>query len=155
MGNSAKRDAAAAETAERYRKALELRKAGATYDQIAAQLGYSAKAAARHAVQAAIKEIIREPAEEVIQLELSRLDAMLLGCWTKAKSGDVHCIDRALRIMERRASYLGIDAPKRSSTEMAGELKVTDGAHEQLLARIARLAAAAGTGEGDPGADGD
>lgn len=118
MGNSVKRDVRSAEASERHRKALELRKAGATYEQIASQLNYAGKSAARAAVQNAIKEIIREPAEEMLQLELSRLDAMLLGVWTKAKSGDPAAIDRAIRIMDRRSAYLGLDAPKRS--ELSG-----------------------------------
>jgi hypothetical protein len=112
MANSAKRDKRAADRAELQKKALELRKAGASNDQIAQQLGMCNRAAAWKLVQSALHEIIREPAEDVLALEISRLDAMLLGCWTKAKSGDPHAIDRALRIMDRRASYLGLDAPK-------------------------------------------
>lgn len=153
MGTSAKRDIRTAEIAEKHRKALELRKAGATYDQISSQLGYANRSVAWQAVRKAIADIVREPAEEVLTLELARLDALLLGCWSKAKSGDTQAIDRALRIMERRAAYLGIDAPKKTATEFGGELKVTDGAHEQLLDRLTRLAAAAAAGESDPKPD--
>ncbi len=120
MGNSAKRDARTAERAEQQRKALELRKAGANHDQIAQQLKVANRSVAWKLVQDAIHEIIREPAEEVLQLELARLDAMLLGVWTKAKGGDSHAIDRALRIMDRRAAYLGLDAPKRNEHSGVG-----------------------------------
>lgn len=151
--SSAKFDAKICDANERTRKALELRKAGATYDQIAAQLGYGNRSNAYRAVKEAIHEIIREPAEEVLQLELARLDALLLGCWQKAKTGDSRAIDRAIRVMERRSAYLGLDAPKKTATALDGSLSVTNGAHDELLARIAALAATAAKGEGDPGAD--
>lgn len=137
------------------RKALELRKAGATHDQIAEQLGVANRSVAWKLVRSAIVEIVREPAEEVLQIELARLDAMLLGCWTKAKSGDPHAIDRALRIMDRRAKYLGLDAPTR--TEHGG---IADGApiaitfSEQFTDDQLRAIAAAadpGGGTSDPG----
>ena len=119
MGNSSKRDRIAAEQNERRRKALELRKAGANYQQIADRLGLANKSMAWQAVHAAIRDIVREPAEAVLTIELARLDALLLGVWTAAKAGDVRAIDRALRIMERRSAYLGLDAPKR--TEHTGK----------------------------------
>lgn len=109
MGNSAKRDTRVADIAERRRKALELRKAGATYEQISDQLGYAGRAKAWQDVREAIKDIVREPAEDVLQIELARLDAMFLGCWAKAKAGDNVTIDRAMKIMERRAKLLGLD----------------------------------------------
>jgi transposase-like protein len=112
--NSAKRDVAAAAYAEKKRKALELRKAGATYEQIAQSIGLADPSNARRTVQAAIKDIYAEPAAEVLAIELARLDAMLLGIYSKAKAGEVSAIDRVLKIMDRRAAYLGIDAPKES-----------------------------------------
>jgi hypothetical protein len=119
MGNSSKRDTRAAGQAEQQRKALELRKAGATYDQIADQLGLANRSVAWKLVKTAIDEITREAAEEVLALELARLDSMLLGLWTKAKAGDPAAVDRALRIMDRRASFLGLDAPKRNEVSGA------------------------------------
>lgn len=112
MKNSAHRDVKRAALNERRRKALELRKAGATYDQIKTQMGYATRASAARDCFAAIRAIIAEPAEEVRQLELQRLDALLLGVWKKAKDGDPAAVDRVLRIMDRRAAYLGLDAPK-------------------------------------------
>lgn len=102
--------------AERRRQALELRKAGATYEQIAAELGIRSKRAAWGIVQTALAEITREPAQAVLDLELSRLDAMLLGLWPTARKGNHGAVDRVLRIMDRRARYLGLDATPDSST---------------------------------------
>lgn len=152
MGNSAKRDARAAEHAEQQRKALELRKAGASYDQIASQLKVSNRSVAWKLVKTAIDDIIREPAEEVLQLELARLDAMLLGVWTDAKGGNAAAIDRALRIMDRRASYLGLDAPKRSEHSGADGtpivFNVSGLTHEQLQLAAADDAADSSGAEG-------
>lgn len=119
MANSAKRDSRAIDVKERTRKALELRKAGASYDQIAEKLGYADGSNVRRAVMGAIEEITEEPAKEVLKLELSRLDAMLLGLYQKAKSGDAAAVDRVIRIMDRRAKYLGLDAPEKS--ELTGK----------------------------------
>lgn len=99
--------------AEKRAKALELRKAGATYDQIARQVGYHNRGNAYRAVHLALKEITAEPATEVIKLELERLDAMLLGLWPAARKGKEAAVDRVLRIMERRAALLGLDAEKK------------------------------------------
>lgn len=96
--------------AERRAKALELRKAGASYEQIADKLGYSNRGNAYRDVDREIKAITAEPAKQVLTLELERLDAMLMGLWSGARSGNQGAVDRVVRIMDRRARYLGLDA---------------------------------------------
>lgn len=105
------------DAAEKRARALDLRKAGATYDQIAQQLGYANRGNAQRAVQTALKEITAEPARDVLTLELERLDAMLLGLWPQARRGNLGAVDRVLRIQERRARLLGLDSPARFSVE--------------------------------------
>lgn len=95
--------------AERQRQALELRKAGLSYDLIARRLNYRSRSGAYKAVQTALKKMLREPADELRQLELERLDAMLLGLWPQAQRGNQGAVDRVLKIMERRAKLLGLD----------------------------------------------
>lgn len=107
---------------ERQRQALELRKAGADYRAIAEKLGYKSPSGAHNAVKNALKTIIKEPAEAVRDLELARLDAMLLAIWPKVRQGNEYAIDRALKIMDRRSAYLGIDAPKESKSTVVHEL---------------------------------
>ena len=111
--SQSKTDQNAIDVAERRRKALELRKAGVGFQEIADQLGYKDASGAYRAIRAALRAIIKEPAEEVLALELARLDAMLAGIWLDARKGNVLKIDRALKIMARRADLLGLDAPKR------------------------------------------
>jgi hypothetical protein len=121
---------------DRKLQALELRKAGATYQAIADQLGYRSVSGAHKAVTAALKATLREPADQLRELELTRLDAMLLPLWRRVQSGDEKAVDRALRIMERRARLLGLDAPSRG--ELSGPdgsplaLDLTGLSHEQL-----------------------
>ena len=104
---------------DRHLKALELRKAGATYRAIAEQLGYAQPRGAHKAVSSALKATLREPAEELRTLELERLDAMALALWRRAQAGDEKAVDRCLRIMERRARLLGLDAA--AKTEVTGK----------------------------------
>jgi hypothetical protein len=118
---------------ERHLRALELRKAGATYETIAGQLGYANASGARKAVASALKATLREPAEELRTLELARLDAMALALWRRVQDGDEKAVDRVLRIMERRARLLGLDAAAR--TELSGA-----GGEPLALAIVARQA---------------
>lgn len=53
-----------------------------------------------------------ETAEQVLQLELGRLDQLLAMCMSKALGGDMKAVDRVLYIMQRRAKYLGLDKPQ-------------------------------------------
>lgn len=135
MGNTAKKDARRMDTAERQRRACELRRSGATYEQIGRALGKD-KNNVRKDVLNAIAAIPREAAEEVLQLELLRLDGLWLGVWPKAKTGDVQAIRAAVAIMDRRAAYLGLDAPTKSELTGKGgaSLNYTALTHEQLVA---------------------
>ena len=99
-----------AQTAIRYREALEARAAGAEYYQIAEMLGISERSA-EELVKRALKATLREPADDVRKLELKRLDMFLQVYMAKALDGHGPSLDRCLAIMERRARLEGIDAP--------------------------------------------
>ncbi len=107
---------------ERQRECLELRKAGLSYQAIADHLGYKSKSTPHDAVMDAIHEIIREPAEDVLALELMRLDELWLPQWAQARKGDPKAMAACVKLMERRAKYLGLDAPtKVENTGKDGE----------------------------------
>jgi len=103
-------------------QALALRKTGATYEQIAAHLGYSNRQSANRAVLRLLAAHEAENVADLRTLENMRLDDLLFAVYKAAKSGDLGAIDRALRIMERRAKLLGLDAPVKQ------EISGTDGA---------------------------
>jgi hypothetical protein len=99
--------------AERQARAITLRKAGLGYAAIAQQCGYAGPSGAYAAVMTALRAVTREPAAELRDLELARLDELLQGLWLDARKGNVQKIDRVLKIMQRRADLLGLDAPRR------------------------------------------
>lgn len=109
--------------AERRARALQLRKEGANFDQIAEELGMS-RSAAHKTVQRAIAELATLAETEVAELralESARLDELHQAVWPQAVAGDLPALDRVIRIMERRARLLGLDAPaKVASTNPEG-----------------------------------
>jgi hypothetical protein len=97
-------------------QAMELRKAGASYDQIARQMGYAQKSGAHHAVMRALKAALQardESAAEMREMEAQRINAYLLGIYQKATHGDPRAIEVALKLSERMAALFGLDAPVR------------------------------------------
>jgi hypothetical protein len=128
---------------DRQLRALTLRKGGASYDEIAAELGYSNRGGAYKAVSSALRETLREPADDVRALELDRLDHMMSAVWPAALCGDIAAQQQVLRLMERRAKYLGLDAPARVDIEarirtVAEELGLDPDAAVAEAARILR-----------------
>lgn len=101
-------------------KAFELRKRGLTYQEISKELGVSS-AAANIAVQrviAEMRELTEKTAEEVIELELRRLDTAHEKVWPGVLRGRSAEITMMLRIMERRSKLLGLDKPSRVKHEV-------------------------------------
>jgi hypothetical protein len=144
------------DTAERDGQAARLRCEGHSYDTIAARLGYCDKAAAYRGVERAILATVAEPAAELRTLELARLDDLWQQAWavmtrthitvSNGRVVELHgqpipdsgptlqAIGRLLRIQERRARLLGLDAPTKVETFSMGAIE----------AEIARLSAELG-----------
>jgi hypothetical protein len=95
---------------ERRAKAVRLRSLRRTYQQIADECGYYDRHSARRAVQEAMSDIIREPTEELISLELMFLDEIMKPMTLKALKGDVQAAVILLRYTERKHRLLGLDA---------------------------------------------
>jgi len=94
----------------RAQAAFELRKAGASYELIAEKLKYKTSKGAESAIRRVLKDKYDpEDVEDVVMMELARLDALQLIAWRRAKEGDLSAMDRILKIMERRSQYLGLD----------------------------------------------
>lgn len=134
---------------DKQRQALELRMAGATFRQIADQLGYKGPQGAQFAVEAALDKTIREPADRLRELDARRLDSLLLTYWPMAKGGNMDALDRVLRILQRRAKLLGLDLPvvdpSRTDIDVAVRVDVS-AVNAQLIAKMERMA---GPPEGD------
>ena len=109
---------------DRHIQALELRKAGVSYQRIAEALGFNSPQAAWKAVNSALKKTVQEPADEVRKLEVERLDAAAQAIYPSVKQGQYGAIDRWLKIMERRAKLLGLDMPTKLDLNNSGVTKV-------------------------------
>jgi hypothetical protein len=155
-----------ADTARRDAEAAQLRACGASYQHIADQLNFANRSAARKAVQRALADTVREPAEEVRQIQLAQLDRLTREALKVLERTHIHvsqgrvvksddgvpleddapvlnAIDRLLKIQERRAKLLGLDAPS----------KVEVLSLDAIDAEISRLSAELGRSEaGTPGA---
>jgi hypothetical protein len=103
---------------DRINQGIRLRKAGLTYDQIAAQLNWHSRQAAHAAITGALAAERRESVDELRVVEDLRLDDMLRAIYAEALKGGFGAIDRVLKIMERRSKLWGLDAPVR--TEVSG-----------------------------------
>ena len=100
---------------QRGQQAISLRMAGATVKQIADQLGFANESGAYKTIMRELEQTAQdmgESTEAVRQLELKRLDQMQFPIWPLVIAGDQGAIGTALRIQERRANLLGLDAPK-------------------------------------------
>lgn len=98
-------------TIQRRTKAVQLRAAGLTWEEVAQKSGFSSKQAAQKSVMDLLKAKQSQAAEDYKIFELERLDQMTMGLAPKAFKGDPRSVDSMLRIMERRARYLGLDVP--------------------------------------------
>jgi hypothetical protein len=96
-------------------RAVQLRSGGASYEQIAEALNYKQRSAAYKAVVRGIRrefEQYTESVEMTRSISVQRLDKMLFSIWPDARAGDPAAIDRVLRLEQRRAALLGLDAPR-------------------------------------------
>ncbi|MCW6003890.1 hypothetical protein K1W54_04740 [Micromonospora sp. CPCC 205371] len=157
------------QTAERRAKAVQMRLEGADYPTIAATLGYSDQAAAHKDITRAMEAAVtrQHSAVEVLrQEELMRLDLLWAEVWAVLKrehvtvsngrlvrGEDGHplrddgpvlaAVDRLVRILERRAKYLGLDAPQKHEVLT---LDAIDRAIQELNAELGETAAGEASG---------
>ncbi len=101
-------------------EALKMRIAGRSYADIAEALDYASRGSAHKAVATALRKTLQEPADEVRSLEIERLDELLMSIWQYRMKPDY--LDRVLKIMERRAKLLGLDAPTKQDLTSNGEM---------------------------------
>jgi hypothetical protein len=137
-------------------RVLELRRAGLTWQRIAEQVGYADHTGAYAAYKRAIKRTQQQPADELREAEIDRLDRLQLAVWPRAMNGDNSSIVTILRIMERRAKLLGLDMP----VKIAQDVTVWEGGESidravrdlaELLRQNAATSASESAMAGDPG----
>ncbi len=147
---------------ERRQKVLDMRLLGASLRRIADKIGVSHETV-RNDLQKALEELSeteRAKAEHLRGLELQRLDVALNAIGSKVLEGDLGAIDRWLKISERRARLLGLDAPDASNIHVTGSA-LTEMSNDELRRIVAARQKAlesgdnggASAGAGDDGED--
>lgn len=99
---------------------LKLRIEGKSYNEIAEETG-SDYTTCRKAVKEALAHAVSELAEEVRQIEVHRLDAIIAVHWPHRE--EPRHAEIILKTMDRRAKYLGLDVPNQDLNEIAGSLR--------------------------------
>lgn len=115
---------------ERQAQALELRKAGMTFQEIADALKFKSAAGAGNAVRSAIDRLGLEAAKDVVIMDLARLDEYMKRCTAQLRThNDLSQIDRLLRIMDKKHQILGITTETfREEQARASNVSVTNNA---------------------------
>jgi hypothetical protein len=101
------------ELVDKETKVLELRRAGLTWQRISEETGYADATGAYAAYKRVIKRTQQQPADELREQEVDRIDRLQLALWPNAMKGSERAILTIVRLMERRAKLLGLDAPTR------------------------------------------
>jgi len=143
------------EVAARRGRVLELRAAGLTYAQIAAQEGHrTAAAAVQDATRAlqARKGVLYEQAGLFVALESERLDGLQRHVETVIAAAEaegdhlmvLRGVDRLVRVSERRGTLLGMDLARVRDKPPAAKPRAADDIDEIAARRAKRRRGAAG-----------
>lgn len=112
-----KRQDSDAQAAERDERIWQLRLLGLSLRQIAAQVGLTHPRVLA-ILERGYRERVHPKVDEARTLELERLDDWMVRLAPAIRNGDDRAISTALRISERRARLLGMDAPTRVQAEV-------------------------------------
>jgi hypothetical protein len=125
------------EAVEKQQRALALRKAGRTWDEIARIVGYSNHSGAIAAVKSAMAKTLQEPADHYRALTLERLTEVIKVYWGDMLNHDLGATDRVLRAMSDMRQLLGLDAPIKEEVSVTG--RIENDYRAELDARIYAL----------------
>lgn len=124
------------ELEERRTEALKYRHNRMTFQQIADELYNGDKGGAYRDVQKALRDMRQDAAEDVRKLELESIDQLERAFMRAALKGDYKAFDRVMAAKERRARYLGLDAPK--DVNLGGDATTVQVVFDQALAEKRR-----------------
>ena len=125
-----------ARTQARTISALALRAEGLSFEAIGQKLNCHRGTAWRRVVaemQAAAYES-KEAADDLLSKEWAITELLLDKAMELVEAGDVNGIRAAIRILDRRARYRGLDAPKKIQAELAASSGFMT--KEQMLAEV-------------------
>ena len=125
---------------KRETQVVELRRTGATWEGIAQVVGYSNAGGAYKAYQRAMARVFEQPVKEMRDAELDRLDRLQRAYWKDAIEGNVRSADFILRVIDKRAKLLGLDAPTKIQAEVVNyDAGVIDAEIERIIRELDEL----------------
>ena len=140
-GSQARRAPNPAQVAEQQESCYELKLAGWSYQRIATETGL-AVGTVHNRIQARIEQRVQPLADELRAIEVDRLDRYLakLDAQIQEDRSLARNVEVAVKVAERRAKLLGIDAPEKVEATVT-EVTQEDIALAELVAE-ARAASA-------------
>lgn len=111
----------------RQAKALELRLAGRTWDEIATELHYADRSGPSRAVDAVLDRHESPSVETVRKLQDARLEALYERTWPDAMAGDEKARDFALKLHDRKVKLHGANMPEKMVVAAAISSQATPG----------------------------
>lgn len=104
---------------EKAYRAYQMRLSGTPWSEIATRLHYQNGSKARYSVELLIKKAAdtadEDRKQEVLELELDRLDALQNAVWGMALSGDIKAVEAVLKVMTHRARILSLGEETRGN----------------------------------------
>ncbi|MCF8786881.1 hypothetical protein [Rhodococcus ruber] len=151
------------EDRERQRRALDLKREGYTWAEVADMVGYASKQSAQRGVERLLDRIEAEDVDLYRAVEGARLDAAWREQWAHLaamnKSGtpaavtaSAAAVSSLVRISERRSKLLGLDAP--TKVDVGSSSIDLDGTVAAIMSALDGESDS-GDGPGDSGAAGD
>lgn len=129
-------------TQEKSYQAYNLKMAGLSMSEIAERLEYPSANAVVMAIRAHIQEDARGQTSEfrqnLLQMELDRLDFMLSRIWPQIEHGDLKAVDSGIKIVQTQARIAGIDQID-ASTKVQTVL-VVGGEERDYVAKLKEIA---------------
>lgn len=108
LGAADKTSPKAIERNERNAKAIELRISGKSWTQIASECEFYDAAHAYKTVSVELAKVTREPAQQLVNLYVARLETLLEKAWTDAMSGNVEALRECRANVMDTAKLLGL-----------------------------------------------
>jgi len=118
-------------------QAYQLHLSGKDWEEVAKTIGYSsgksAQVEVRQYITKAAVQMDNAKREEVLTLELSRLDALQAAVWDAAMEGDTKAVDSVLKVMSHRAKLLGLELLAQNTGTVTNNTVVVTGNSEEFI----------------------
>ena len=115
---------------DRWERVLALRREGKSYRQIADLCGLKDEKAAQRIISKAIGRVLKETAEEVRSIELSRLELLITTLWDKAITDvqgdkpDFRRFDRVKQLLEAKLKFCGAQSVLEDASNGKGNVQI-------------------------------